>query len=153
MMTLEEGLHIARHLKGHVEELRKGTFEKKQDYLDLLVSTRWQLLELAHDMVYIMREKEYKGYEDADFYYNPRLPKDLDISKHEFMTLTFDSFRTVTETQAKMEFMEARDVRLSKEDAEKQMEVLSDATRDLSVGIAIFKSYFGVTKDFDNIRV
>lgn len=150
-MTLEENIRTIRHLNQHVIELRENRFSKQLTYLREIVEARRITLEMAHDMVYVMREKSYKGYENMDFCFDLTLPKK--IEKHEIGTYIIDQFTTALRVKNRLEFFEARNIALEVIDAEEQMNILSKVIIDLSVAIELFKKYYNVEEDFDNIII
>ena len=84
-MSLEQTDHFLRHVKMHADEVKLGTFKKdKEDYLKKLKEAQKVALEMSHDMIYILRLRKFKGYENADFSFNIKLPDDW--KNHEFRT-------------------------------------------------------------------
>ena len=70
-MSLEQTDHFLRHVKMHADEVKLGTFKKdKEDYLKKLKEAQKVGLEMSHDMIYILRVRKFKGYENADFSFN-----------------------------------------------------------------------------------
>lgn len=64
-MSLEQMDHFLRHVKMHVEEFQNGDFYKDRSYLEKLKEAQYLALEVSHDMIHVMRTKQFKGYEDA----------------------------------------------------------------------------------------
>lgn len=62
-MTLEQMDHFLRHMKMHAEEFKNETFTKNSSYLEKLIDAQKLALEISHDMVHVMRVKQFKGYE------------------------------------------------------------------------------------------
>ena len=149
-LSTEELFHVTRHLKIHIEELRKGELAKDVNYLYLVVSARLGLLECAHDMVYIMREKKFKGYENLDFSFDLDIPKDINIETYEFSLLTYDSFRVAQRVDDLLDlFQNPSLISLAPEDANEQMKVLERAIVECSIAIKMLKEYYGISTDFD----
>lgn len=150
-MTLEKYLHNLRHLKRHVEELKKGTFEKERQYLQDLVETRYKIIEWEHDMIYVMRERKFKGYENQDFSFDLSIPEKLEsYDFHEFNPV---DFYTLVKVLAKLDLLTEISTELEPEAAVKQVKILQAAILDFSVAIALFKTYYQVNEDFDNFIV
>ena len=64
-MSLEQTDHFLRHVKMHADEVKLGTFKKdKEDYLKKLKEAQKVALEMSHDMIYILRLRKFKGYEN-----------------------------------------------------------------------------------------
>ena len=149
-LSLEELFHVTRHLKIHMEELREGRLLKDEKYLYLVISARLGLLECAHDMVYIMREKQFKGYENLDFTFDLTIPKDLDINTYEFSTLTYDSFKVVQRIEELLEIMANPSfILLDPASANEQMKVLEKSIIESCIAIIMLKKHFNISTDFD----
>lgn len=150
-MALEKYLHNLRHLKGHVEELKNGTFAKGDQYLKDLVETRYRIIEWEHDMIYIMRERKFEGYENQDFSFDLSIPEKLD--EYKFYQFNPEDFYTLVKVLAKLNFLTEISADLEPEAAVKQVKTLQVAILDFSVAIALFKTYYNVNEDFDNFIV
>lgn len=146
-LTNEQAEHYARHLSIHVNEVKEGNFSKDIEYVDALVQARILFLEAAHDMVYIMREKEFRGYEDADFNFDVRIDEG-NLTNHQFQKFDVTSYRVVKRIRNLLEFQKPKLIELSREEAEMQMNVLSQTIIDLSYGILLFQKYFKVERTF-----
>lgn len=81
MRSFEESLFVMRELKSTIDEFKYGTFCKDEKFFEKVVKVRTSVLEWAHDIVYIMRGKQFKGYENIDFSFNLSLPEDFDNFK------------------------------------------------------------------------
>ena len=66
-MSLEQMDHVLRHVEMHANEFRHGNFTKGGDYLKKLKEAQELALEVSHDIIHVMRTKQFKGYENADF--------------------------------------------------------------------------------------
>lgn len=149
-LSTEELFHVTRHLKIHMEELKNGNLSKDLNYLNLVVSARLGLLECAHDMVYIMREKKFKGYENLDFSFDLSIPEQVDIKTYEFTLLTYDSFRVAQRIDDLLDTMaDPSLIPLDAKDANEQMKVLEKSIVECSIAIKMLKEYYGVSTDFD----
>lgn len=148
-MTREDHLKVARHLKTHLEELQNGTLEKEKKYLYIVVQSRTAVLKWMHEMIYIMREKLFEGYEEIDFKVDIQLPENyLD---HNFTIVNAESFIIVNTLLNKLEFIPAAAITLEPKDAEKQLQILEKLLIDFSVAIALLKEHYNINQDFDNI--
>lgn len=152
-MMHEDVFHVVRHMRGHIQELREKKLNKEKEYLLEIVDARLSMLELAHDMVYIMRERKYNGYENVDFSFDLRISEDIDLEKYEFQIFNFDSFRIIMRIENLLEFQEPEEISLSPEDAGEQMNTLNRAIVDMSVAIRILKQYYDVSENFDSIVI
>lgn len=141
-MTLEQMDHFLRHMKMHAEEFKNETFTKNSSYLEKLIDAQKLALEISHDMVHVMRVKQFKGYENADFSFDVSLPADL--KRHVFRSFDYSSFRIGCNLKATLDLgmIEDKDILLSVEDAEEQMEALGNAVQDAGVLIELLKVYF-----------
>lgn len=149
-LSTEELFHVTRHLKIHIEELRANALTKDANYLNLIVSARLGLLECAHDMVYIMREKKFKGYENLDFTFDLSIPKDVDINTYQFSLLTYDSFRVAERIDNLLDIMEDPSfIPLDSKDANAQMKILEKSIVECNIAIKILKEYYDIPTDFD----
>lgn len=148
-MTREDYLKVARHLKRHVEELQDETFDKDRTYLYVVVDTRTAVLKWMHDMIYIMREKLFKGYEEIDFRVDVNLPEDH--INHKFSAVNAESFVIVNSLLNKLDFMPAAAITLEPRDAEIQLQILEKLLVDFSVAIALLKEHYNINQNFDNI--
>lgn len=141
-MTLEQMDHFLWHMKMHAEEFKNETFTKNSSYLEKLIDAQKLALEISHDMVHVMRVKQFKGYENADFSFDVSLPADLE--RHVFRSFDYSSFRIGCNLKATLDLgmIEDKDILLSVEDAEEQMEALGNAVQDAGVLIELLKVYF-----------
>lgn len=141
-MTLEQMDHFLRHMKMHAEEFKNETFTKNSSYLEKLIDAQKLALEISHDMVHVMRVKQFKGYENADFSFDVSLPADL--KRHVFRSFDYSSFRIGCNLKATLDLgmIEDKDILLSVEDAEEQMEALGNAVQNAGVLIELLKVYF-----------
>ena len=141
-MTLEQMDHFLRHVKMHVEEFRTGDFYKDRSYLEKLKEAQYLALEVSHDIIHVMRSKQFKGYENADFSFNVSLPKDLE--KHVFQTFDATSFRVGCKLKATLDLgmVDEGHIILTVKDAETQMETLGHAIQDAGVFIKMLEKYF-----------
>ncbi|MNT50381.1 hypothetical protein D3C72_1872990 [compost metagenome] len=151
LMTLEESLHVTRHLKRHVQELRDGTIEKTKEYLDLLVDTRYKIVELEHEIIYVMRERKFPGYETIDFQVDLSIPETY--QNYEFHDFMVDNFLIILKVMAQLEYLKLISPDLTQEEASKQLKILQIAIMDFSVAIELFKTYYNINKDFNNIVI
>ena len=142
-MSLEQMDHFLRHVKQHAEELKQGVFNKDRSYLERLKVARYMALEVSHDMIHVMRIKEFKGYEDADFCFDITLP-DEDLTQHEYRVFDATSFKVGCKVQSilNLEIIDERKIQLSKEEAEAQMTALGNAIQDASVLIELLEKTF-----------
>lgn len=139
-MNLEQADHFVRHAAKHAEEIRQGNFQKDiAEYSQKLLMARQIFLEISHDMVHVMRSKQFKGYENADFDFDTRLPEDW--SDHEFSKFDYNSFNIGIRVKNTIDLgmVEERYILLSLEDAEQQMSVLGKAVQDCSVLLEMLK--------------
>ena len=143
-MTLEQMDHFLRHIKIHAEEVRNGSFNKDEAYIYKLREAQYMALEISHDMVHVMREKLYKGYENADFQFVISLPENWE--KHEFRTFDYSSFRIGINLKETIDLgmIPERAIPLECKSAEEQMECLAKAVQDAEVLIAMLKPIFGI---------
>lgn len=141
-MTLEQMDHFLRHVKMHVEEFQNGDFYKDRSYLEKLKEAQRLALEVSHDMIHVMRTKQFKGYEDADFCFDVHLPQNL--KAHEYHTFDATSFRVGCKLKATLDLgmVDEKHIILTKEDAEAQMETLGHAIQDAGVFIKLLEEYF-----------
>lgn len=132
-MSLEQTDHFLRHVKMHADEVKLGTFKKdKEDYLKKLKEAQKVALEMSHDMIYILRLRKFKGYENADFSFNIKLPDDW--KNHEFRTFDCQSFRIGCKLRMALEMgIDERNLRIDVKELEEQMKVLGDAIQDSEV--------------------
>ena len=132
-MSLEQTDHFLRHVKMHADEVKLGTFKKdKEDYLKKLKEAQKVALEMSHDMIYILRLRKFKGYENADFSFNIKLPDDW--KNHEFRTFDCQSFKIGCKLR-----MDERNLRIDVKELEEQMKVLGDAIQDSEVLIKMLE--------------
>lgn len=141
-MSLEQMDHFLRHMKMHAEEFKNETFTKNSPYLEKLIDAQKLALEISHDIVHIMRIKQFKGYENADFSFDVSLPADL--QNHVFRSFDYSSFRIGCNLKATMDLgiIDEKDILLSVDDAEEQMETLGNAIQDAGVFIELLLVYF-----------
>lgn len=142
-MTLEQMDHFLRHVRQHAEELKQGIFTKDRSYLERLKIARYMALEVSHDMVHVMRIKNFEGYEDADFCFDITLPKE-DLTQHVYRQFDATSFKVGCKVQSilNLEIIDERKIQLSKEEAEAQMTALGNAIQDASVLIELLEKTF-----------
>ena len=138
-MSLEQTDHFLRHVKMHADEVKLGTFKKdKEDYLKKLKEAQKVALEMSHDMIYILRLRKFKGYENADFSFNIKLPDDW--KNHEFRTFDCQSFRIGCKLRMALEMgIDERNLRRAVKELEEQMKVLGDAIQDSEVLIKMLE--------------
>lgn len=138
-MSLEQTDHFLRHVKMHADEVKLGTFKKdKEDYLKKLKEAQKVALEMSHDMIYILRLRKFKGYENADFSFNIKLPDDW--KNHEFRTFDCQSFRIGCKLRMALEMgIDERNLRIDVKKLEEQMKVLGDAIQDSEVLIKMLE--------------
>lgn len=141
-MTLEQMDHFLRHVEMHAEELRTNCFNKDKEYLRKLKEAQWLALEVSHDMIHVMRTKKFEGYEDADFDFDVRLPKNL--KEHKFRHFNSASFAVGRKLKATLDLdiIDEKHIVLSKEDAEEQMAILSQAIQDAGVLLKLLEVHF-----------
>ena len=141
-MSLEEMDHFLRHMKVHAEEVRKGVFLKDKYYLERLKVAQRLALELSHDIIHIMRIKEFKGYENADFSFNIALPDNW--KNHEFRTFDYTSFCVGCKLKNAFDLgvVSEKELSLDSKDMEQQMENLSNAIQDSEVLIKLLEEHF-----------
>ena len=133
-MNLERMDHFLRHMKRHAEEVRSGNFNKDIGEYSLNLSMAQALaLEVSHDMIHVMRMKEFKGYENADFDFVVKLPENWE--NHEFRDFDVTSFRIGCRLKATLDLcmVDEKNIRLECSDAERQLEVLANAVQDAEV--------------------
>lgn len=138
-MSLEQTDHFLRHVKMHADEVKLGTFKKdKEDYLKKLKEAQKVALEMSHDMIYILRLRKFKGYENADFSFNITLPDDW--KNHEFRTFDCQSFKIGCKLRMALEMgIDERNLRIDVKELEQQMKVLGDAIQDSEVLIKMLE--------------
>ena len=138
-MSLEQTDHFLRHVKMYADEVKLGTFKKdKEDYLKKLKEAQKVALEMSHDMIYILRLRKFKGYENADFSFNIKLPDDW--KNHEFRTFDCQSFRIGCKLRMALEMgIDERNLRIDVKELEEQMKVLGDAIQDSEVLIKMLE--------------
>lgn len=141
-MSLEQMDHVLRHIEMHADEFRKGNFTKGGDYLKKIKEAQKLASDVAHDIVHVMRTKQFKGYENADFRYDVVLPDDY--KHHEFRHFDATSFQIGCKLKATMDLgiIPERLIILSCEEAEEQMNELSWAIQDAEVFIKILSEHF-----------
>lgn len=141
-MSLEQMDHFLRHVKMHADEFRNGTFTKDRVYLDKLTTAQRLALEISHDMIHVMRLKKFEGYEDVDFSFDVSLPDDL--KAHVFRSFDYSSFRVGCTLRNTLDLgmVEEKNIILSKEDAEYQLNTLADAIQDAGVFVKLLEEYF-----------
>lgn len=141
-MSLERADHFMRHMKGHAEELRNGNFTKDESYIDRLKDAQYTFLEISHDMIHVMRFKQFKGYENADFQFETNLPNDWE--HHEFrefdMTSFIDGIR-LKET-LDLSILSEDNITLTCKNAEVQLRLLGEAIQDAEVLIKMLEKHF-----------
>lgn len=133
-MTNEQMDHFLRHVKMHAEEVRLGTFSKEpQEYISKLIAARQLALEISHDMIHIMRIKQFEGYENADFQFDTFLPNNW--QEHEFHTFDSTSFIIGCKIRSNLDYgmIDEKNIILSCSDAENQLEILANSIQDASV--------------------
>ena len=123
----------------HADEVKLGTFKKdKEDYLKKLKEAQKVALEMSHDMIYILRLRKFKGYENADFSFNITLPDDW--KNHEFRTFDCQSFKIGCKLRMALEMgIDERNLRIDVKELEEQMKVLGDAIQDSEVLIKMLE--------------
>ena len=138
-MSLEQADHFLRHIKIHAEEVRTRTFTKeKQEYLKKLKEAQNIALEISHDIIYILRRREFKGYEQADFSFNVNLPDDW--KNHEFRTFDCHSFRLGCKLKKSIDMgIEEKNIIVNVSELEFQMKVLGNAIQDSEVLIKMLE--------------
>ena len=138
-MSLEQTDHFLRHVKMHADEVKLGTFKKdKEDYLKKLKEAQKVALEMSHDMIYILRLRKFKGYENADFSFNITLADDW--KNHEFRTFDCQSFKIGCKLRMALEMgIDERNLRIDVRELEEQMKVLGDAIQDSEVLIKMLE--------------
>ena len=138
-MSLEQTDHFLRHVKMHADEVKLVNFKKdKEDYLKKLKEAQKVALEMSHDMIYILRLRKFKGYENADFSFNIKLPDDW--KNHEFRTFDCQSFRIGCKLRMALEMgIDERNLRIDVKELEEQMKVLGDAIQDSEVLIKMLE--------------
>ena len=143
-MLTEQADHFMRHIERHAAALREGRFTKDVSYIDKLRSAQYTFLELAHDMVHVMRFKEFKGYENADFDFNVTLPENW--KEHVFGSFDYNSFRVGIRIHEALDLgmVSERNMKLSLEDAERQMTNFGRVIQDAEVMIAMLEEHFAV---------
>lgn len=141
-MSLEQMDHFLRHIQMHVEEFRNETFCKDESYLEKLKEAQHLALEVSHDIIHVMRTKQFKGYEDADFSFDVSLPQD--IQNHVYRSFDSASFKVGCKLKLTMDLgmVDEKNILLTKEDAEVQMETLGNAIQDAGVFIKLLEKYF-----------
>ena len=93
---------------------------------------------MSHDMIYILRLRKFKGYENADFSFNITLPDDW--KNHEFRTFDCQSFRIGCKLRMALEMgIDERNLRIDVKELEEQMKVLGDAIQDSEVLIKMLE--------------
>ena len=139
IMSLEKADHFLRHIKMHADEVKSGTFNKdKEDYLNKLRKAQRVALEISHDIIYILRRREFKGYENADFSFNVDLPKDWE--NHEFRIFDCQSFRVGCKLGKALELgIDEMNIKIELKDLEEQMQALGDAIQDSEVLIKMLE--------------
>lgn len=100
-MSLEQMDHVLRHVEMHANEFRHGNFTKGGDYLKKLKEAQELALEVSHDIIHVMRTKQFKGYENADFSYDIILPNDY--KHHRFRHFDAASFQVGCKLKATMD--------------------------------------------------
>lgn len=142
MMTLEQMDHFLRHIKMHVLELQGKNFSKDKKYLDNLKQAQNLALEISHDLIHIMRTKEYAGYEDADFDFDTHLPQNW--HDHIFRDFDYDSFKFGIRIRSLLDngLCDEYNIRLPVEEAQNQLKILGDAIQDSAVFIMMLEEYF-----------
>ena len=145
-MSLEQMDHFLRHIEIHANEFRQGCFTKGSDYLRKLKQAQKLALDVSHDIIHVMRTKQFRGYETADFSYDVSLPDD--IKHHEFRHFDATSFRVGCKLKMTIDLclIPAKNIVLSVEDAEDQMNQFGWAVQDAGVFIAILEEYFNKPK-------
>ena len=93
-------------------------------------------------MIHVMRTKQFEGYEDADFDFDVRLPKNL--KEHKFRHFNWASFAVGRKLKATLDLdiIDEKHIVLSKEDAEEQMAILSQAIQDAGVLLKLLEVHF-----------
>lgn len=144
-MSLEQMDHFLRHIKMHAEEYKNGSFNKDAQYLDKLKNAQNLALEVSHDMIHVMRVKKFKGYENVDFSFDVSLPQNLE--EHAYRDFDYSSFRVGCQIRSTLDLgmIEDYNIRLTKEDAEKQMETLGAAIQDAGVFIKLLEKHFSIS--------
>lgn len=141
-MTLEQMDHFLRHIALHAEELRQNDFQKGPEYIQKLKEAQALAADVSHDMIHVMRVKKFQGYENADFVFYTDCPEDLE--HHQFREFDVTSFRVGCKLKATLdlEMVEEKNIILTLEQAEEQLEVLGNAIQDAEVLIKMLEEYF-----------
>lgn len=145
-MSLERADHFMRHMKGHAEELKNGNFTKDKSYIDRLKDAQYIFLEISHDMIHVMRFKQFKGYENADFQFETNLPNDWE--HHEFRDFDMTSFNDGIRLKETLDLgIVAEDkIILACENAEVQLTLLGEAIQDAEVFIKMLERHFSTAR-------
>lgn len=151
MKTMEEDLLLIRQLKKNVEKFRCGEFCKEEAFFRKVVNVRRNVLEWAHDIIYILRDKKFKGYEDLDFSFSLTLPKDL--GSFELRDFETESFNKIVIMQTKLMSSSGIEIDIEPEQVKIQMELLRDVIVDFSVAIEILKVHYRIEENFDIMKV
>lgn len=141
-MTLEQADHLMRHMEGHAEALRIGSFSKDISYIKRLREAQYLFLEVSHDMVHVMRTKQFKGYENADFDFVVDLPKDW--KEHQFRKFDFNSFSIGLKLRTTLDLgmVTEKNILLTCEQAVQQLGAFANAIQDAEVFIKMLNEYF-----------
>lgn len=140
-MSLEQMDHFLRHVKMHAEELRRGEFCKEvESYVSKLRMAQGLALEVSHDMIHVMRLKEFKGYENADFSFDVFLPENW--KEHHFREYTYTSFKVGCRLKETLDlgYIPEDCIQLSCEEAQSQLEILGNAIQDVEVMIMMLST-------------
>lgn len=151
MRKIEENLLVIRQMKPVVDDFRLGNCCKDVKFFWQIVNVRKEVLEWAHDIFYILREKNFIGYEDADFKFSLELPDDL--CNFEFRDFEANSFENIVIVLSKLEFTPAKEIHLGVKELESNMELLQDVLVNFSVAIEILKGHFGISDNFDIMKI
>ena len=147
-MSVEQADHFLRHIKRHAEELKNGEFVKDETYLEKLECAKEMAVEIAHEIVHIMRRKGFEKYENKDFVFDTKVPETKEeLANYTFHEFDYDSFRLACKIQRATEILlwddEAR-LDLEPAAAARELENLGNAITDAGVMIELLKDYFNI---------
>ena len=145
-MSLERADHFMRHMECHAEELRNGRFTKDKSYMDRLKDAQYIFLEISHDMIHVMRFKQFKGYENADFQFETNLPNDWE--HHEFRKFDMTSFTDGIRLKESLDLgiLMEDNIALACKNAEVQLRLLGEAIQDAEVFIKMLERHFSTAR-------
>lgn len=141
-MSLEQTDHFLRHVRIHANELREGTFSKEKEYLEKLKSAQYTALEISHDIIHVLRLREFKGYENADFSFDVNLPENW--KNHEFRKFDSQSFRLGCKLKRTLDMglVDENSLKINIKELEEQMEILGNSIQDSEVLIKMLEEHF-----------